>query len=75
VSKKQGGLAGVVAGKSAISTVGQAGKGLQYRGYEIHDLAKFASFEEVAYLLIYGKLPTEKQLSQYQEKLVSLRKI
>ena len=75
MSKKQGGLAGVVAGKSAISTVGQAGKGLQYRGYEIHDLAKFSSFEEVAYLLVYGALPTEKQLSQYQEKLVSHRKI
>ena len=75
MTKKQGGLAGVVAGKSAVSTVGQAGKGLQYRGYEIHDLAKFAAFEEVAYLLIYGELPTESQLIAYQKKLVGMRHI
>ncbi len=75
MTKKQGGLAGVVAGRSGISTVGQAGKGLQYRGYEIHDLAKLASFEEIAYLLIYGVLPTAKQLSQYCEKLIRLRNI
>jgi len=75
MSKNQEGLAGVVAGKSAISTVGQQGKGLQYRGYEIHDLAKFASFEEVAYLLIYGELPSQKKLLQYQKKLASFRSL
>jgi 2-methylcitrate synthase len=67
------GLAGVVAGKSAICTVGQAGKGLTYRGYSIEDLTDFASFEEVAYLLMYGALPTQTQLDRYTEKLMSLR--
>ena len=49
------GLAGVVAGQSAIATVGHGGRGLNYRGYSIDDLARQASFEEVAYLLHYGK--------------------
>lgn len=75
MSEKSGGLAGVVAGRSGICTVGQEGKGLHYRGYTIDDLAKWASFEEVAYLLIYESLPTAQQLKAYQEKLVSLRKI
>lgn len=69
------GLAGVVAGKSAISTVGQAGKGLSYRGYTIEDLASKASFEEVAYLLIHGKLPNKSELESYVNKLISLRNI
>ena len=55
MSVKSGGLSGVVAGESAICTVGLAGKGLNYRGYSIDDLAAQASFEEVAYLLIYGQ--------------------
>lgn len=67
------GLAGVVAGKSAICTVGQAGKGLTYRGYSIEDLSEYASFEEVAYLLMYGHLPTHTELVHYTEKLMSLR--
>ena len=71
--KKTGGLAGVVAGETAICTVGKEGKGLTYRGYSIDDLARDASFEEVAYLLVYGKLPTEKELKSYQQKLKSLR--
>ena len=70
---KTGGLAGVVAGKTAICTVGHQGTGLHYRGYSIQDLAQFACFEEVAYLLIYGKLPTERELKNYQQKLISLR--
>lgn len=70
---KSAGLAGVVAGKSAICTVGQAGKGLTYRGYSIEDLSDHASFEEVAYLLMYGHLPTESELADYSEKLISLR--
>lgn len=69
------GLAGVVAGQSAIATVGQAGKGLNYRGYSIDDLAEKASFEEVAYLLHYGKLPTQTELNGYCEKLMGLRRI
>lgn len=71
--EKQGGLAGVVAGDSAISTVGIAGVGLNYRGYSIHELAKYGSFEEVAYLLIHGVLPTEQQLADYLKLLMSLR--
>lgn len=69
------GLAGVVAGKSGICTVGQAGKGLTYRGYSIEDLADCSGFEEVAYLLMYGKLPTQTELVHYTEKLMSLRDI
>ncbi len=70
---KTGGLAGVVAGQTAICTVGHVGNSLHYRGYSIFDLANHATFEEVAYLLIYGELPTKQQLSQYSEKLISLR--
>ena len=72
-TKKTGGLAGVVAGDSAICTVGIKGQGLTYRGYDIYDLAERASFEEVAYLLIYGKLPTAIELAEYRKKLISLR--
>lgn len=75
MSSKSGGLAGVVAGQSAIATVGLAGKGLNYRGYSINDLAEYASFEEVAYLLHYGELPTQKELDVYIKKLVNLRHI
>lgn len=70
---KQGGLAGVTAGQTAISTVGKAGVGLTYRGYEIHDLAEHATFEEVAYLLIYGELPTKVQLNVYRQLLKTHR--
>lgn len=73
MSIKTGGLAGVVAGQSAIATVGLQGKGLNYRGYSIDDLAAHASFEEVAYLLHYGKLPTQAELTKYMNKLVFLR--
>lgn len=74
-SSKTGGLAGVVAGRSAIATVGLEGKGLNYRGYSIYDLAEYATFEEVAYLLHYGLLPTQKELDQYTDKLVNLRNL
>jgi 2-methylcitrate synthase len=73
--KKTGGLAGVIAGQSAISTVGIGGIGLNYRGYSIHDLAEQASFEEVAYLLIYLKLPTETELKNFQTRLCGLRNL
>lgn len=69
------GLAGVVAGKSAIATVGQEGIGLSYRGYSIDDLAAHASFEEVAYLLLYGKLPTKKELAGYIDRLIGMRNL
>lgn len=73
MTKKTGGLAGVTAGKTAISTVGKEGVGLTYRGYDIKDLADHACFEEVAYLLIRGKLPTRDELDTYRQKLISLR--
>lgn len=72
---KSGGLAGVVAGQTSISTVGKEGVGLSYRGYTIEDLANKTQFEETAYLLIYGELPNQKQLQAYQDKLVHLRQI
>jgi 2-methylcitrate synthase len=71
--KKTSGLAGVVAGETAISTVGKEGFGLTYRGYSIEDLAAHSSFEEVAWLLIYGELPSGQQLRDYRKLLQSLR--
>ena len=71
--KKTGGLAGIVAGQTAISTVGKEGVGLTYRGYSIEELASQATFEEVAYLLIYGNLPSRSELEAYRKKLISLR--
>lgn len=73
MNKKTGGLAGVVVGDTAISTVGKAGLDLNYRGYSIHDLAEKSTFEEVAYLLIYGNLPNQDELQSYKKKLISLR--
>lgn len=67
------GLAGVVAGSTALSTVGQAGCGLTYRGYAIEDLAAQATFEEVAYLLLYGALPKRPELEQFHLRLQSAR--
>ncbi len=69
------GLAGIVAGESAIATVGKEGVGLNYRGYSIEDLAEKSSFEEVAYLLIYGRLPTSSELAAYINKLIDLREL
>ena len=63
------GLAGVVAGETAISTVGKEGKGLTYRGYSIHDLAAHASFDEVAYLLLYGQLPARREVTDFRNRL------
>lgn len=63
------GLTGVVAGQTAICTVGHEGDNLHYRGYSIFDLTKEATFEETAYLLIEEHLPTRQQLNQYQERL------
>jgi len=72
-TKKTGGLAGVTAGKTALCTVGKEGAGLTYCGYDIYDLADNASFEEVAYLLLYGKLPTRGELDRYIVKIKTLR--
>lgn len=72
-AKKPGGLAGVTAGSTALCTVGKEGAGLTYRGYDIYDLADNASFEEVAYLLLHGKLPNRAELHAYISKLKKLR--
>ncbi|HEY3116363.1 MAG TPA: citrate/2-methylcitrate synthase [Chloroflexota bacterium] len=69
------GLAGVVAGETAISTVGKEGRGLTYRGYSIHDLAEHACFEEVAYLLTRGYLPTAPELREYEHHLAAIRSL
>ncbi|MCE5318460.1 MAG: 2-methylcitrate synthase [Parachlamydia sp.] len=70
---KMGGLAGVVAGESAICLCGEEEQNLLYRGYPIDELAEHACFEEVAWLLLRGELPTQEQLTEYKEELKSLR--
>ncbi len=72
-NKIAAGLAGIIAGETSISSVGKEGMGLNYRGYSIYELAEHASFEEVVYLLIRGKLPTRQQLKSYIKLLESLR--
>jgi 2-methylcitrate synthase len=67
------GLEGIIAGTTAISTVGKQGKGLTYRGFSIYDLAEHACFEEVAFLLIHGKLPDGGELARYRKRLAALR--
>ncbi|MBD5769604.1 bifunctional 2-methylcitrate synthase/citrate synthase [Marinomonas colpomeniae] len=69
------GLRGQSAGETALCTVGKAAAGLTYRGYDIDVLADNASFEEVAYLLLYGTLPNRTQLHDYEHKLMSLRSL
>lgn len=71
--KKSVALSGVVAGNTAICTVGSNGKELHYRGYDINDLAAEATFEEVAHLLIHEELPNAYQLARYKQKLESMR--
>jgi len=71
--KKSVALSGVAAGNTALCSVGKSGNDLHYRGYNILDLAEKAEFEETAYLLIYGSLPTFAQLKAYKNKLKSLR--
>ncbi len=75
VDKKLGGagLRGQSAGETALCTVGKTGSGLTYRGYDIKELADKAQFEEVAYLLLYGKLPNQAELDAYKAKLKSMR--
>jgi 2-methylcitrate synthase len=67
------GLRGQSAGETALCTVGQSGAGLTYRGYDIKELADNAQFEEVAYLLLYGKLPNQAELDAYKAKLKGMR--
>ena len=72
-AKKKIALSGVVAGETAICTVGKEGVGLTYRGYTIEDLAAHASYEETAWLVLHGELPTRAQLDDFREKLIALR--
>src|SRR5690606_6332732 len=71
--KKSVALSGVVAGNTALCTVGRTGNDLHYRGYDILEMAEAAEFEEVAYLLVHGRLPKRAELIAYKAKLRSLR--
>src|SRR3954467_9206053 len=73
--KKSVALSGVVAGNTAICTVGQTGNDLHYRGYDIADIAVRATFEEVAHLLIHERLPNLAELDAYRARLASLRSL
>ena len=75
VEKKLGGagLRGQSAGETALCTVGKEGAGLTYRGYTIEELAQKGTFEEVAYMLLYGALPTQAQLDDYKARLTPMR--
>ncbi|MGB5451281.1 MAG: 2-methylcitrate synthase [Sedimenticolaceae bacterium] len=71
--KKSVALSGTVAGNTAVCTVGRSGNDLHYRGYDILHFAETCQFEEIAYLLIYGKLPSRSELEYYKRRLKSLR--
>ena len=74
-AKKSVALSGVVAGNTALCTVGRTGNDLHYRGYDILDVATSCEFEEIAHLLVHGKLPNRAELESYKTKLRSLRGI
>jgi 2-methylcitrate synthase len=71
--KKSVALSGVAAGNPALCTVGRTGNDLHYRGYDILDVATTCEFEEIAYLLVHGKLPNRVELGEYKSKLKSMR--
>src|SRR5258708_19553480 len=71
--KKSVALSGVDAGDTALCSVGRSGNDLRYRGYDIFDLATHCEFEEVAHLLVHGRLPNTAELAGYKLKLRSLR--
>ena len=73
--KKSVALSGTAAGNTALCTVGRSGNDLHYRGYDILDLANTSEFEEIAHLLVHGKLPNKAELRAYKAKLKSLRGI
>jgi 2-methylcitrate synthase len=73
MSKKSVTLSGVLAGNTAICTVGNAGSDLHYRGYDILDIAEECTFEEIAHLLVHGTLPNQAELTAYKATLKSLR--
>ena len=71
--KKSVALSGTTAGNTAICTVGKTGNDLHYRGYDILDIAEQCEFEEIAYLIVYEKLPTQAELGAYKERLKAMR--
>lgn len=71
--KKSVALSGVAAGNTALCTVGRTGNDLRYRGYDIQDIAEACEFEEIAHLLVHGKLPTQGELQAYKARLKALR--
>jgi 2-methylcitrate synthase len=71
--KKSVALSGVPAGNTGLCTVGRTGNDLHYRGYDILEIANTCEFEEIAYLLVHGKLPNRSELTAYKAKLKSLR--
>ena len=71
--KKSVALSGTAAGNTAICTVGRTGNDLHYRGYDILDIAETCEFEEVAYLIVHEKLPTQAELDAYKAKLKGMR--
>ena len=73
--KKSVALSGVAAGNTALCSVGRTGNDLHYRGYDILDMAAVCEFEEIAHLLVHGKLPTRAELDAYRRKLASLRSL
>ena len=73
--KKSVALSGVTAGNTALCTVGRTGNDLHYRGYDILDIADTSEFEEIAHLLVHGKLPSLSELVAYKKKLQALRGI
>ncbi|HXQ80025.1 MAG TPA: 2-methylcitrate synthase [Opitutaceae bacterium] len=75
MSKKSVALSGVIAGNTAICTVGHTGNDLHYRGYDIGELAQRASYEEIAHLLIHGALPTQAELDAYRRRLAGYRRL
>jgi 2-methylcitrate synthase len=73
--KKSVALSGVVAGNTALCTVGRTGNDLHYRGYDILDVADACEFEEIAHLLVHGHLPTVAELAAYKAKLQAWRSL
>ena len=72
-AKKGVALSGIAAGSTALCTVGRSGNDLHYRGYDIYDMAETCEYEEIAFLLIHGKLPNAAELANYKAKLKTLR--
>src|SRR3954463_16653392 len=72
-AKKSVALSGVTAGNTALCTVGRTGNDLHYRGYDILDIAEVCEFEEIAHLLVHGKLPTRAELRAYKARLKAMR--